>query len=187
MVYCGRRGIIILIEQFPMTTCRDINATGDTTLWLRDEATGLINFRMRWYDAETGRWLSKDPIGLSGGLNLFCYSHNNPIVFGDKFGNIPVEIVKVVIVTAAIGYIVYKVYDYVKRTKNRMEEAGCDDIRRTVEGGVDCIGYLFEWFGPHGVVPDKTSILTDPIDDLIMAPVRESVINRMRPRGGGRD
>ena len=35
--------------------------------------TGLINFRMRWYDAETGRWLSKDPIGLSGGLNLYAF------------------------------------------------------------------------------------------------------------------
>jgi RHS repeat-associated protein len=36
-------------------------------------ATGLINFRMRWYDAEMGRWLSKDPIGLSGGLNLYAF------------------------------------------------------------------------------------------------------------------
>ena len=36
-------------------------------------ATGLVNFRMRWYDPETGRWLSKDPIGLSGGLNLYAF------------------------------------------------------------------------------------------------------------------
>ena len=41
-------------------------------------ATGLINFRMRWYDAETGRWLSKDPIGLSGGLNLYAFCGDNP-------------------------------------------------------------------------------------------------------------
>ena len=33
-------------------------------------ATGLVNFRARWYDAVTGRWLSKDPIGLSGGLTI---------------------------------------------------------------------------------------------------------------------
>ena len=39
-------------------------------------ATGLINFRMRWYDPETGRWLSKDPIGLSGGLNLYSFCFN---------------------------------------------------------------------------------------------------------------
>ena len=36
-------------------------------------ATGLINFRMRWYDPETGRWLSKDPIGLRGGAQFLCY------------------------------------------------------------------------------------------------------------------
>ena len=32
------------------------------------EATGLANFRMRWYDAVTGRWLSKDPIEHSTAL-----------------------------------------------------------------------------------------------------------------------
>lgn len=42
MVYCGRRGIIILIEQFPMATYRDLNSTGDTARWLYDEATGLV-------------------------------------------------------------------------------------------------------------------------------------------------
>ena len=42
-------------------------------------ATGLANFRMRWYDAETGRWLSKDPIGLSGGLNLYAFCGGDPI------------------------------------------------------------------------------------------------------------
>ena len=42
-------------------------------------ATGLVNFRMRWYDPETGRWLSKDPIGLAGGLNQYAFCGNAPI------------------------------------------------------------------------------------------------------------
>ena len=49
-------------------------------------ATGLINFRMRWYDAVTGRWLSKDPIGLSGGLNLYAFCKSNPIKNTDPAG-----------------------------------------------------------------------------------------------------
>ena len=49
-------------------------------------ATGLINFRMRWYDAETGRWLSKDPIGLSGGLNLYAFCENDSINYMDALG-----------------------------------------------------------------------------------------------------
>jgi len=49
-------------------------------------ATGLANFRMRWYDAETGRWLSKDPIGLSGGLNLYAFCKGDSIDYRDDYG-----------------------------------------------------------------------------------------------------
>ena len=49
-------------------------------------ATGLLNFRMRWYDSKTGRWLSKDPIGLGGGLNLYAFCGNNTIIFCDPYG-----------------------------------------------------------------------------------------------------
>ena len=52
----------------------------------RSAATGLTNFRMRWYDAVTGRWLSKDPIGLSGGLNLYAFCGDDPIDFLDPVG-----------------------------------------------------------------------------------------------------
>ena len=50
-------------------------------------ATDLINFRMRWYDAETGRWLSKDPIGLSGGLNLYAFCGGDSMNYRDPDGN----------------------------------------------------------------------------------------------------
>ena len=49
-------------------------------------ATGLVNFRMRWYDSETGRWLSKDPIGLNGGLNLYAFCLDFPLQNTDYNG-----------------------------------------------------------------------------------------------------
>ena len=52
-------------------------------------ATGLLNFRNRWYDAETGRWLSKDPIRLNGGLNLYCFCRCNPLNKRDPVGRSP--------------------------------------------------------------------------------------------------
>ena len=55
-------------------------------------ATGLINFRMRWYDAEMGRWLSKDPIGLSGGLNLYAFCYGDPMDNQDPKGNFVIAI-----------------------------------------------------------------------------------------------
>jgi RHS repeat-associated protein len=51
-----------------------------------DWATGLIYFRARWYDPETGRWLSKDPIGIAGGLNQYVFVDNSPVNFVDPSG-----------------------------------------------------------------------------------------------------
>jgi RHS repeat-associated protein len=49
-------------------------------------ATRLYYFRARWYDPVTGRWLSKDPIGISGGLNQYMAFDNNPVMLRDPFG-----------------------------------------------------------------------------------------------------
>jgi RHS repeat-associated protein len=38
-----------------------------------DEETGLYYNRFRYYDPETGRYISQDPIGLKGGLALYQY------------------------------------------------------------------------------------------------------------------
>jgi uncharacterized protein RhaS with RHS repeats len=38
------------------------------------------------YDPTIGRWLSRDPIGEEGGLNLYAYVLNNPINFWDPLG-----------------------------------------------------------------------------------------------------
>ena len=38
----------------------------------------------RWYDAATGRWISKDPILLDGGLNLYAFCEGNPICSGES-------------------------------------------------------------------------------------------------------
>ncbi len=51
-----------------------------------DYTTRLYNFRARWYDPETGRWLSNDPIGISGGLNLYAFCSNDPVNFVDPMG-----------------------------------------------------------------------------------------------------
>ncbi|MCK4565531.1 MAG: RHS repeat-associated core domain-containing protein [Verrucomicrobia bacterium] len=51
-----------------------------------DWTTGLYYFRARWYNPETGRWLSKDPIGIAGGLNLYTAFENNPVNLIDPMG-----------------------------------------------------------------------------------------------------
>ncbi len=44
----------------------------------------------RYYDPSTGRFLQRDPIGIRGGLNVYVYCGNNPVIRidpnGMKFG-----------------------------------------------------------------------------------------------------
>ena len=52
-----------------------------------DEETGLYNYRARYYDALTGRFLSRDPDGYgTGGMNLYEYVADNPINASDPSG-----------------------------------------------------------------------------------------------------
>ncbi|MCK5887350.1 MAG: RHS repeat-associated core domain-containing protein, partial [Alcanivorax sp.] len=51
-----------------------------------DSTTGLYYFRARWYNPETGRWLSKDPIRIKGGLNQYEFCANNPVNCVDPMG-----------------------------------------------------------------------------------------------------
>ncbi len=50
-----------------------------------DEESGLHYNRHRYYDSETGQYLSSDPIGLAGGLNPYGYVHN-PLRYVDPLG-----------------------------------------------------------------------------------------------------
>ncbi|MDP1834388.1 MAG: RHS repeat-associated core domain-containing protein [Chlamydiales bacterium] len=51
-----------------------------------DSETNLINFGRRYYDPETGRWLTQDPRGFDDGPNLYAYVHNSPLMHFDLYG-----------------------------------------------------------------------------------------------------
>jgi RHS repeat-associated protein len=55
-----------------------------------DPDTGLVRFGARDYDAQTGRWTSRDPLlFLGGGSNLYAYSLDDPVNNSDPFGTQP--------------------------------------------------------------------------------------------------
>ena len=51
-----------------------------------DADLGLVYYNYRYYSPELGRWLSKDPIGEKGGLNLYLMCGNDIVSSRDVLG-----------------------------------------------------------------------------------------------------
>ena len=56
-----------------------------------DSETGLLLLTYRYYDPEEGRFLTRDPIGYGGGMNLYGYCSNSPVGATDELGLYPLE------------------------------------------------------------------------------------------------
>ena len=55
----------------------------DTTM--TDSSSGSY-YRARYYDPQSGRFLSEDPIQFDGGFDFYTYADNDPPLFIDPFG-----------------------------------------------------------------------------------------------------
>ena len=54
--------------------------------YYRDVETGLHLLGHRYYDAARGRFINRDPIGYSGGINIYAYCRNNGMSRSDPTG-----------------------------------------------------------------------------------------------------
>jgi len=53
---------------------------------LYDADTQLVRFGARDYDAESGRWTSKDTVGFLASMNFYAYVSNDPVNYIDSRG-----------------------------------------------------------------------------------------------------
>jgi RHS repeat-associated protein len=51
-----------------------------------DTETGLLYYGYRYYQPQTGRWLSRDPLEENGGVNVYGFIGNDPINQMDPLG-----------------------------------------------------------------------------------------------------
>ena len=54
-----------------------------------DEETGTHYNQQRDYAPGLGRYVQRDPIGLSGGINVYGYGYGNPLAYADPDGLVP--------------------------------------------------------------------------------------------------
>jgi RHS repeat-associated protein len=52
----------------------------------QDDETGLLYYGYRYYQPNTGRWLSRDPIGENGGENQYEFAMNDSVSYIDPDG-----------------------------------------------------------------------------------------------------
>lgn len=75
-----------------------------------DEKTGLSYYGYRFYSPALGRWINRDPLGETGGINLYGYVGGNPVNFVDPAGKSPIIIVvgsAILAVPVIVEYVFY--------------------------------------------------------------------------------
>ncbi len=70
----------------PTVASGRVNADFRYAGMFRHNDSGLYLTLNRVYDSRTGRWLSRDPIGEEGGLNMYLYADADPVNKSDPLG-----------------------------------------------------------------------------------------------------
>ena len=73
-------------RQSTVTVQPDPFGYGGQSGYYTDVETGLIFCTYRYYDPAAGRFVTRDPIGYAGGINLYGYTGNNPVNEDDPDG-----------------------------------------------------------------------------------------------------
>jgi RHS repeat-associated protein len=111
--------------------------------WFQAES-GLHQNWMRDYDPTTGRYIQPDPLGIDGGVVLYGYALQSPMVWTDPTGEIPIAPLLVVMGYGAIGGIAF---DYLI---DQLIGDGCYTVRELIGAasiGAFTGGGTYWWFG----------------------------------------
>ncbi|MBF0644491.1 RHS repeat-associated core domain-containing protein [Desulfuromonas acetoxidans] len=110
-----------------------------------DAESGLHYNWHRYYEPRSGRYITLDPIGLAGGINLYAYANRNPVNVVDPTGEIGIAGAAAIITTALTSVVVYITVDCIDKCSKKFP---CNDLEnpdhaRNLEKCADnCLKFL---------------------------------------------
>ncbi len=114
-----------------------------------DEQTGLYNFGYRSDSATIGRWLTRDPLGEAGGINLYGFVGNNPVNFVDPLGLTWLEFDK------GTGRLYVHPGGLIETEGPPQSFPASNNAQKNSRGSMDPGTYPFQYWVPHsGEGPD---------------------------------
>ena len=108
-----------------------------------DDESGLCYYGYRYYDAIAGRWLGRDPIGESGGANLYAFTDNDAAGNIDALGNITEDAIR----------------QKKSELENKYKNKCCSDLCSFARPSIDLKGYPGGSGNPETVIGMLTSDL----------------------------
>lgn len=135
-----------------------------------DEETGFYYLQTRYYDSELGRFISADSIEYLdpetlGGLNLYAYCNNNPVMSVDPLGSFWDTVFD-------LGFIAWDIYDL-------CTNEGYKDWKNWVALGVDVLFAAIPFVTGGGQIV-KISKVTDKIMDVKKVTIIGESMNRVK-------
>ncbi len=159
-----------------------------------DGESGLYYLNSRYYDPIIGRFISPDSLdyldpSAVGGLNLYAYCGNNPIMYVDPEGKF---LISSIVLTILLGFVlvygVYAIYTIEKSThciSNLMDNVGkflyhvFESVGDFLENIRQCTKKFLEMF--DNVLPVSTSVYLGYLDAYIGSIVLAEHTKNKRP------
>jgi RHS repeat-associated protein len=103
---------------------------------VQHQGEGLYAMGQRFYDASISRFLHRDPLGIAGGINLYAYADNSPVLLSDPRGEVPWP---ALLAAAWLGSKIYNAYGAYKHGKDAAKKAGetLDELKKTGDSFAD--------------------------------------------------
>jgi RHS repeat-associated protein len=132
-----------------------------------DEETGYYQVRNRYLHPGLGRWLTRDPIGYDGGVNLYAYVGNRPVnevdPSGEGVGDCIKAMAKLQLATARLNLRLAEAVIDIKKTG--LDRKHQKSISEAVTQVNEAMRNVIKFCGPCGVAAIVIAAAVDAIVD----------------------